>query len=66
MALDRETVVEIVVSVVAVGLFIAAVVAVGSTYNADGLSTDGAFALIGTIAGFVVLMTAVGVFLSRQ
>lgn len=66
MALDRETVTEIAVSVVSVGLFIAAVVVVGSTYNSDGLSGDGAFALIGAIAGFIVLMTVVAVFLSRQ
>ena len=66
MALDRETVTEIVVSVVAVGLFIAAVVFVGGTYNADGLSSEGAFALIGSIAGFVLLMIVVAVFLSRQ
>ncbi|MWG34714.1 DUF7472 family protein [Halomarina oriensis] len=66
MPLDRETVTEIIVSVVSVGLFIAAVVFVGSTYNSEGLTNQGAFALIGSIAGFILLMTVVAVFLSRQ
>jgi len=66
MALDRETTTEILVSVVSVGLFIAAVVFVGGTYNSDGLTSQGAFALIGSIVGFILLMTVVAVFLSRQ
>lgn len=61
MDADRETVVEIVVSVVAVGLFVAVILAIGETYNQGGLSTDGGMALVGAIAAFVVLMSLVGV-----
>lgn len=61
MDVDRETVVEIVVSVGAVGLFVAAILAIGEIYNQGGLSTDGGMALVGAIAAFVVLMTLVGV-----
>lgn len=62
--MERDTAVEIVVSVVAVVLFVVAVVAVGTVYGANGLTDDGALALIGVMFGFVVLMTAVGYFLA--
>jgi hypothetical protein len=66
MATERETVVEIAVSVVSVGLFIAVIVGIGSTYNSDGLTNAGALALIGAIAGFVVLMSLVAYFLAGR
>lgn len=66
MASDRETVLEIAVSTVTVGLFIAVIIGIGSTFNDGGLSQQGALALIGSIAGFVVLMTLVAVFLARR
>lgn len=66
MATERETVVEIAVSVVSVGLFIAVIVGIGSTYNSDGLTNEGALALIGAIAGFVVLMSLVAYFLAGR
>lgn len=66
MATERETVVEIAVSVVSVGLFIAVIVGIGSTYNSDGLTNQGALALIGAIAGFVVLMSLVAYFLAGR
>ena len=66
MDVERETIVEVVVSVLAVGLFIAAVVGVGLTYAADGLGEQGALALIGLLVGFIVLMTAAGYWLSTR
>ncbi len=66
MASDRETVLEIAVSTVTVGLFIAVIIGIGATFNDGGLSQQGALALIGSIAGFVVLMTLVAVFLARR
>lgn len=66
MDVDRETKVEIVVSVVAVGLFIAAVLAIGGTFMDGGMGQQGAFALVGLIVGFIVLMTAVGYWLSGR
>lgn len=61
MDVDRETVVEIVVSVGAVGLFVAVLVGIGSTYNDGGLSADGGLVFVGAITAFVVLMSLVGV-----
>lgn len=66
MDVDRETKVEVAVSVVAVGLFIAAVLAIGATFMDGGLGQQGAFALVGLIVGFIVLMTAVGYWLSGR
>lgn len=64
MDIDRDTVVEIVISLAAVSLFITALVTIGTTYNDAGFSTDGAFALIGTIVVFVLLMAGVGLWLA--
>ncbi|WP_336343059.1 DUF7472 family protein [Halalkalicoccus ordinarius] len=60
MDVDRDTVVEIAVSVGAVALFIAVIVVIGDVYNRGGLSTDGGMALVGAITGFVVLMSVLG------
>ncbi len=61
MDVDRDTVVEIVVSVGAVGLFVAVLLGIGTAYNQSGFSSDGGVALVGAITAFVVLMTLVGV-----
>lgn len=61
MDVDRDTLVEIAVSVGAVGLFVAVIVTIGSVYNNSGLSEDGAIALVGAIVLFVIVMSAVGV-----
>jgi uncharacterized oligopeptide transporter (OPT) family protein len=66
MELERETLVEIGVSVVAVVLFVAAVAYVGATYGGSNLSHQGATLLVGAVVGFVLLMTLVGVALDRQ
>lgn len=61
MDVDRDTVVEIVVSVGAVGLFVAVLFGIGTAYNQDGLSTMGGVAFVGAITAFVILMSLVGV-----
>ena len=66
MEIERETVLEIAVSVGAVVVFVALIVGIGVTYGGQGLSSQGGVALLGAIAGFVVLMTAVGYFLARR
>ncbi|MFC6905666.1 DUF7472 family protein [Halalkalicoccus tibetensis] len=60
MDIDRETIVEVVVSVGAVGLFVGVLVGIGSAYNDGGLSADGGLVLVGAITAFVVLMSCVG------
>ncbi|WP_254521600.1 DUF7472 family protein [Natrinema caseinilyticum] len=60
--LDREQIIEIVVSVGAVLFMLAAMVYVGSTYGIDStLSPEGGWMLVWVIAGFILLLTAVGI-----
>jgi NADH:ubiquinone oxidoreductase subunit 6 (subunit J) len=61
MVVEREAVVEILVSVGAVGAFVGVIVLIGQTFNESGLSGDGALALIGAIVGFILLMAVVGI-----
>lgn len=61
MDVDRETVVEVVVSVGAVGLLVAVIIGIGQVYNQGGLSAGGGVALVGAIAAFVVMMALIGV-----
>ena len=64
MVLDQETVVEIVVSLGAVGLFVALIVYIGLLFNTEGLSETGAFALVGAIVAFILAMAVIGVALA--
>jgi hypothetical protein len=67
MQIERETVVEIAVSLVTVVVFVAAVVFIGMSYGGPGeFSTDGALALVGAIVAFILLMFGVGFFLSGR
>ena len=66
MDIERETLVEIAVSVAAVAVFIVAVLIVGSSNGASGLSSTGAIELLGVVFGFILLMSGVGVFLDRR
>lgn len=64
MAIEGETLREIVVSVVAVGFFIVLILAVGVIYG-PALGSTGGLALVGAIALFIVAMAFAGFFLSR-
>ncbi len=66
MELDRETVTEIVVAVGGVLLFIATLVVVGLTFNNDGFSETGGLVLVGLVAGFIVVFTGIGWWLSGR
>jgi hypothetical protein len=67
MDIERETLLQIVISAIAVVLFISAAVTVSQTYL-DGahLSATGGYALVGAIGLFVVFITAAGLWLERQ
>jgi hypothetical protein len=65
LSVPRETLVEGVAGAGSVLVFVVAVVVIGTLYDGRGLSATGALALVGAIAGFILLMAAVGVFLSR-
>mgnify|MGYP006271218033 FL=1 len=66
MDIDEEMRRQTVVSLLAVGLFLASLIGIGVVFDgAEGLPSDGALALVGALAGFVLLMAAVGLFLIR-
>lgn len=66
MDVERETVVEVAVSVASVGLFVVLIVAVGVAFETNGGFTNtGGLALVGAIALFVLVMAGVGVALER-
>jgi hypothetical protein len=67
MEIERGTLVEIVVSIGAVGLFVAAIVAIGVTYGGEGvIGEDGGLVLVGAIAAFILFMTGIGYWLSGR
>jgi hypothetical protein len=67
MPLDRETVTQIVLSFVAVLLFIAGSIFVSTNYGTNGnLTQQGGVALVATIGLFVVVMLAAGLYLERR
>jgi len=66
MSMERETAREVVISIAAVIFFVAVVVTIGATFMSDGgLTSQGGIVLVGAIGAFVLVMTAVGYFLSR-
>ena len=66
MEIERETMLEIAVSVGAVIVFVALIIGIGLTYGGRGLSDQGGVALLAAITGFVLLMTAIGYFLAGR
>lgn len=58
---------KIVLSIVAVVLFIVSFIAVGSSFSADGaLNSTGGLGLLAALAGFIVLMGALGLYFASQ
>lgn len=64
--MERETQLEIGVGVLGVGSFILALLLIGSRYGSNGFEAEAGTALIGAMVGFVLGMTALGYWLSRQ
>lgn len=61
MDIERDRLIEIVVSVGAVALMITVMMAIGAAYSTgEALSAEGGKFLVGSIAFFVLLMAAVG------
>lgn len=66
MTLERDTVLEIIAAVVPTVLLIALLMVIGTRYSADGtLTPDGGTAIVGAMVLFVVVMTGVGLWLTR-
>lgn len=67
MDIDEEMRRQTVVSIAAVGLFLASLIGIGIVYNgAGGLPSNGALAIVGALTGFVLLMAVIGMVLSRM
>jgi hypothetical protein len=64
MELEEGMVRKIAISVAAVGVFVAFVVGIGTTFNDGGLGSAGGLALVGAIVLFILLMAGVGFLLS--
>ena len=64
--MDRDAVVEAAVAFAGVGSLAAIIVGVGMAYGNSGLSSDGGLALVGAIAVFIVMMSGIGIGLSRR
>ncbi len=60
MAIERERLIEVVVSVGVVAVFVSVIIAIGLRYNQGGFGSDGGIALIAAIVAFVLAMAAVG------
>ena len=66
MEIDEEIRRQTVVSLIAVGLFLAALIGIGVAFGgAGGLSSSGGLALVGALAGFVLIMAVIGIVLIR-
>ncbi|MUW15600.1 LPXTG cell wall anchor domain-containing protein [Halorubrum sp. CBA1125] len=67
MEIDAEFRRQIAVSLLAALLFVVGVVGVGVAFGgSSGLPETGAIALVGLLAGFVLLMALVGAYLIRS
>lgn len=66
MEIDREMLIQIGVSLVGVGVFIGAIVLIGLFFTDNGLTEQGALGLIGAIILFILVMTALGYWLSAR
>jgi hypothetical protein len=64
--MDRDAVVEATVAFVGVGSLAAIIIGVGMTYGNSRLSEDGGLMLVAAVGFFILLMSAIGVGLSRR
>ena len=65
MEIDAELRRQITVSLLAAAVFVAGLVAIGVTFDGSSLPEAAALALVGLLAGFVLLMALVGAYLMR-
>ena len=61
MDIERGRLIEIVVSVTAVGLFVLLLLAIGVQYNQEQMSPEGGLVLIGAIVAFIFVMGLIGI-----
>lgn len=64
--MDRDAVVEVIIALFGVAVLAASIVYIGSTYGNGNITPEGGIMLVGAVAFFIVLMSIIGVFLSRR
>ncbi|MFB6202548.1 MAG: hypothetical protein ABEI98_11145 [Halorhabdus sp.] len=64
--MDRETQLQVVVSLVVVLLFVGVLAALSSTFSTNGvLSKTGGYALVAALFGFIVVISGAGLLVTR-
>jgi len=66
MDVERETMIEVAVSVLAVALFVVGIVTIGTMTGGKQPTRTGALALVGAVFLFILVMAGIGVFLERR
>ncbi len=64
--MDREAVVEAIVAFVGVATLVAIIIWISTTYTDGALTETGGLMMVGAIAFFIVLMSILGLGLSRR
>ncbi len=64
MEIERGRVLELIASVAVVLTFVGIIIAIGQTYNTDASEPGGGLIFVGAIAGFVIVMSIVGIVLA--
>jgi polyferredoxin len=67
MEIEREAILQVIISAISLVTFVAATVYVAMTYSANGsLTPQGGVALVGAIGLFVIVMLGAGLWMERQ
>ena len=66
MELSAESRRQIVLSIVAVGFFVALMLGIGLTFGGTSMPPVGGLALVGAITLFVLVMGGIGIYLARK
>lgn len=64
--MDRDAAIEAIIAFVGVGIMAAAIIYIGSTFGDGEIQPEGGLILVGAIAGFILMMGLIGLFLSRR
>lgn len=64
--MDRDAVVEVIIALLGVAVLAGSIIYIGSAYGNGTIASEGGIMLVGAIAFFIVLMSIIGIFLSRR
>lgn len=64
--MDRDAVVEVIIALLGVAVLAGSIIYIGSAYGNGTITPEGGIMLVGAIGFFIVLMSIIGIFLSRR